>query len=155
MRGIVPSDAASYRSILERTSAEDRYCRFFCVVNELRDDFIEPYVAQRPDSIGLIAEEAGRPLGAAHAFFEDSERAEMAIVVAADARRRGVGRSLIDRLVLSLQDRGCKSAIAYALRDNLPFANLGRSVGMRAERFDGGVVMWSLDATKRDFHVKP
>ena len=98
----------------------------------------------RPDAIRLIAEQHGRPLGVAHAFFIDEGRAEIAMVVANDARHLGVGRLLFDRLIAALQQRRCTSVIAYALAQNGAFSNLARSVGMQPGRSDGGIVTWTL-----------
>jgi len=144
VRAIVPGDAGHYRDILQRTSAEDRCCRFFHVVDHFDDDAIDRYVKARPDVIGLIAEQHGRPLGVAHAFFIDEGRAEIAMVVANDARHLGVGRLLFDRLIAALQHRRCTSVIAYALAQNGAFSNLARSVGMQPGSSDGGIVTWTL-----------
>jgi GNAT superfamily N-acetyltransferase len=130
VRAIVPSDADNYRDILQRTSAEDRYCRFFHTVDHF-GGAVERYVEARTDTIGLIAEKHGRPLGVAHAFFINEGCAEIAIVVARDARYLGVGRRLFDRLIAALQQRECTSIIAYALTQNGAVSNLARSVGMR------------------------
>ena len=143
VRAIVPSDADNYRDILQRTSAEDRYCRFFHTVDHF-GGAVERYVEARTDTIGLIAEKHGRPLGVAHAFFINEECAEIAIVVARDARYLGVGRRLFDRLIAALQQRECTSIIAYALTQNGAVSSLARSVGMRPGSSDGGIVTWTL-----------
>jgi hypothetical protein len=142
VRAIVPSDADNYRGILQRTSAEDRCCRFFHTVDHFDDDTIDRYVKASDDAIGLIAEL--RPLGVAHAFFIDEGRAEIAVIVANDARRLGVGRLLFDRIMAALQQRRCTSMIAYALAENGAFSNLARSVGMQPGSSDGGIVAWTL-----------
>lgn len=143
VRAIVPSDADNYRDILQRTSAEDRYCRFFHTVDHF-GGAVERYVEARTDTIGLIAEKHGRPLGVAHAFFITEGCAEIAIVVAHDTRYLGVGRQLFNRLIAALQQREFTSVIAYALRQNVAVSNLARSVGMRAGASDGGIVTWTL-----------
>jgi GNAT superfamily N-acetyltransferase len=144
VRAIVPNDAPAYRSILQRTSAQDRYCRFFHVVDHLDDDAIERYVEVRADTIGLIAERHGRALGVAHAFFIDKRRAEIAMIVASDGRRQGVGRLLFERLIAALQRRGCMCVVAYSLAQNGPLSKLARTVGMRPGTSDGGIVTWTL-----------
>jgi GNAT superfamily N-acetyltransferase len=144
IRAIVPSDADNYRSILLRTSAEDRYCRFFHVVDHFDDAAVDSYVKASPDTIGLIAEKDGQALGVAHAFFIDEGCAETAFVVANDARHLGVGRLLFERLIAALQQRRCTSVIAYALAQNGAFSNLARSVRMQPGSSDGGIVTWTL-----------
>ena len=75
--------------ILEDTSEEDRYCRFFHAVDHFEPEFIEESVT-RPDAIGFIAFEGTEPLGTAHAIPIDDGTAELAIIVAKSGRRRGV-----------------------------------------------------------------
>jgi GNAT superfamily N-acetyltransferase len=74
--------------------------------------------------------------------------AEIAIVVANDARHVGVGRRLFDRLIAALQQRGCTSIIAYAIAQNGAFSNLAQSVGMRPGSSDGGIATWTLSPAR-------
>ena len=55
VRSIEPSDEEAYRAILESTSAEDRYCRFFHLVDHFDPDEVHRFVETRPDMIGMIA----------------------------------------------------------------------------------------------------
>lgn len=145
LRPIGPADEAAYLDILTRTSGDDRYFRFFHAVDRFEHADVVPFVERGPNTLGLIAEERGRPVGAAHAFV-DGDRAELAVVVAADARHHGVGHALLARLVASLQARAVRTILAYALVENAGFARLATSLGMRPSRApgDGGVVTWTL-----------
>jgi len=67
IRLIGPHDEAAYRSILERTSDDDRYDRFFHLVDALNPADVRRFIEPRPDMIGTIAFENGAALGAAHA----------------------------------------------------------------------------------------
>jgi GNAT superfamily N-acetyltransferase len=142
LRAIAPTDGDSYRSILRRTTEEDRYCRFFHIVNHFDPEFIERYVGDQADVVGVIAEDEGRPLGVAHAFFFDERRAELAIVVARDSRRQGIGRALLEHLTAAIEARGCDELIAYSLGENVAFSRLARSVAMRPVATEAGVVTW-------------
>lgn len=144
VRTIVPSDAQKYRNILQRTSAEDRYCRFFHSVDTFDDNAIEQYVGTRSDTVGLIAEKNGLPLGAGHAFYIGEGQAEIALLVAHDAQRLGVGRRLLSGLVAALRQRECGSVVAYALAQNGAFSKLAAAAGMRPGASDGAVVPWTL-----------
>jgi GNAT superfamily N-acetyltransferase len=149
IRCITPSDANAYRSILTRTTEEDRYCRFFHVVNHFDLSDIARYVDVRDDTFGYIAEEPDgvgevvAPLGVAHAFATEPGHAEIAIVVAGDARRRGVGRELLARLIGELRRRNCKHVTAFSLSGNHGFASLARSVGMHPVD-SAPIVRWEL-----------
>jgi GNAT superfamily N-acetyltransferase len=144
VRPIAPSDEAAYRAILEATSAEDRYCRFFHAVDHFDPDEVHRFVETRADMIGVIAHDGTIPLGAAHAALLDAETAELAIVVARDARHHGVGTALLDALIAGLQARGYRRLIAFALRENHPLTTLVKHAGFAVERADGNALRWVL-----------
>ena len=145
VRPIAVTDGQRYRDILERTSEEDRYCRFFHVVDHFTPEFVERYVVERPDMIGFIAEDESGPLGTAHAISLEDGTAELAIIVAQDARHKGTGHALLARVIEALREAGCESLIAYALSENAAFAHLARAAGMVAQAtLDGSVVTWKL-----------
>jgi L-amino acid N-acyltransferase YncA len=144
VRPIGPSDEAAYLAILETTSAEDRYCRFFHAVDHFDPNEVRHFVEERPDMIGMIAFEDATPLGAAHAALLDDYTAELAIVVASGERHHGVGGSLLAALIAELKRRGYQRLIACALRENTPFGTLARHAGFTIEEADGGTVRWVL-----------
>lgn len=147
VRAITADDADLYRSILERTSDEDRYCRFFHVIDHLAPQHIARFVTPADDMVGFIAlDDKGRALGAGHAILSSPEEGEIAIVVAQDARRAGVGLALMTYLIAALQARGCRRVFACALWENRALANLAKAVGMKSRRHSGNVVEWALDA---------
>ncbi len=143
IRPIKPSDTEHYRSILERTSPEDRFCRFFHAVDHFDQAEIRRFVELPADAVGFIAEENGRALGVVHAFMVGRDTAELAIIVAADARRKGVGLALTKRVIAALRARGCCRIIAYALPANFPFASLARAAGLRSDGALVDAVTWS------------
>jgi GNAT superfamily N-acetyltransferase len=143
-RPITAADAERYRGILQRTTSEDRYCRFFHFVDHFDEEFVHDFVRVRPDAIGFIAEEGTEALGAAHAFSLGDGRAELAIVVARDARRRGVGRALVERIKAELQASAHSALVAYALGANAGFSRLARSAGMRSRGSESGVTTWEF-----------
>ena len=144
VRPIVPSDEAAYRSILERTTAEDRYCRFFHMVDHFDPAEVHRFVEDRADTTGVIAFDGSEPLGAAHGVSIDETSVELAIVVAHDTRRRGVGRALATALIDILTARGFQRLVAISLRENHSFERLARSVGLRVDRADGDTLHWFL-----------
>jgi GNAT superfamily N-acetyltransferase len=146
VRPIQPSDSENYRKILEDTSDEDRYCRFFHAVDHFDPEFIKRYVERRPDIIGFIALEDGKPLGAAHALAVGDGVAELAVVVARSARRRGVARALLEHVIETAGKAGFAVLIAYALRENRGFTAIARSLHMQPDPMsDGATVTWRLD----------
>lgn len=143
IRPIEPADAAAYRSILLRTSDEDRYCRFFRAVSREPDPAeIRRYTSPGAGMAAFIAFEE-RPLGAVHGFMGEDGTVEFSVLVAQDARRRGVARSLVNVLIDDLADSSYVTLIAFSLSDNVAFARLARSLGMK-RRDEGNVVTWTL-----------
>jgi GNAT superfamily N-acetyltransferase len=155
VRPIVPSDEDAYRAILDDTSAEDRYCRFFHLVDHFDPDEVHRFVETRSDMIGMIALDGETPLGAAHAAFLDDESAELAIVVARAARRQGVGAALIDALIARLRERRFRRLIACALRENRALERLAKRTGFHVELADGPALRWVLSLVPDDDAVKP
>ena len=155
VRSIVPSDEDAYRAILEDTSAEDRYCRFFHLVDHFDPDEVHRFVETGPGMIGVIAFDGETPLGAAHAALIDDASGELAIVVARAARRRGVGAALIDALIARLRERGVRRLIAYALRENHALEKLAKRTGFHVELADGAALRWVLALAPDDEAVAP
>ncbi len=144
VRPIAPTDEDAYRAILETTTAEDRYCRFFHLVDHFDAEEVHRFVEDRDDTIGVIAFEGTEPVGAAHAVLLDEESAELAIVVARGTRRVGVGSALLDALIERVKARGLRRLVACALRENHPFERLARRAGFRVDEADGAALHWVL-----------
>jgi len=144
VRRIAPTDEDAYRAILEATSAEDRYCRFFHLVDHFDQEEVHRFVEDRDDTIGVIAFEGAVPLGAAHAVLLDKESAELAIVVAQGTRHAGIGTALLEALIVRVKARGLKRLVACALRENHPFVHLARRAGFRVDEAEGSTQHWVL-----------
>ena len=145
VRPLAPSDAAAYASVMERTTSEDRYCRFFHAVDHFDPEFIGRFVEERSDAVGFIAADDHAALGVIHGFLIGERTAELAVVVARDARGRGIGRALGSALIEALDERGWTTLVAYSLAENRPFARLAKSLGFHAAARDGAVVTWQRD----------
>ena len=144
VRSIAPTDEDAYRTILESTTAEDRYCRFFHRVDHFDPEEVQRFVEDRADTIGVIAFDNTAPLGAAHAVLLDEESAELAIVVARDTRHAGVGTALLDALIARVKARGLRKLVACALRENRAFVHLARHAGFHVDEVDGATQHWVL-----------
>jgi RimJ/RimL family protein N-acetyltransferase len=147
VRPIEPSDEDAYRTILEATSNDDRYCRFFHFVDHFDPEEVHRFVEARADMIGMIAFDGAEPLGAAHAALLDEKTAELAIVVASNARHLGVGTACLNALIARLKERGFQRLIACALRENSPFERLALRAGFHIEKAEGAALRWVLTLT--------
>lgn len=151
VRAIRATDEAAYLDILARTTADDRYYRFFRAVDHFDHADVARYVEPRPGVLGMIARDDTRSLGVANAFISGGS-AEVALVVAADAQRQGVGRGLICGILDELRSEGIANVTAVSLWENLGFAALARSFGMVASHApgDGSVIHWTLRLATND-----
>jgi GNAT superfamily N-acetyltransferase len=151
VRAIEPNDEAAYRSILERTSAEDRYFRFFHAVDALDPGDTHHMMEERADMFGVIAYDRGVPLGVAHAALRDDDRtAELAIMVAEDARGRGVGRDLLVTLMNRLEARGYTRFVAESMHENHGFSALAKSAGLHVEGHEASSLFWRRDVRAKE-----
>ena len=144
IRSIRPDDLAHCRAIFERTSGEDRYCRFFRVKEHFGDDELRRFVELDDRAFGFIAECGGVPVGMAHAWLDARGAAELGLIVCRDQRRLGVGRDLVAAVLHALRERGVFELYAYALVENAAFDALARSLGMTRAHFESGVVTYSI-----------
>ncbi|GAC1403548.1 MAG: hypothetical protein NVSMB64_05480 [Candidatus Velthaea sp.] len=144
IRQLNSNDEGAYRSILARTSAEDRYFRFFVALDNLDPAEIRRAVEDRPDLIGFLAEDNGRALGIAHGSLLENGSAELTVLVADDARRRGGGRELLRATVAHLRRLGVERIIAYSLSENYAFSKLGRSIGLQVKQAERSELLWDL-----------
>ena len=150
VRKIVSSDDGYYRSILSRTTDEDRYCRFFHFVDHFDVSEIRRYVDLRDDTAGYIAFDGTEALGSAHALVVSPGVRELAVVVARESRGRGVASALLRVIIDDLKRRNDRELIALSLPTNLAFVRLARSIGMKPNGSDGFAVTWSLDLVSSD-----
>ena len=144
IRPIGADDLARIKAVFERTSSEDRYCRFFHVKENFDDAELRRFVELDDRAVGFLAECGGVPVGMAHAWPDERGGAELGIIVARDQRRLGVGRDLVAAVLHALRERSVFELYAYALVENAAFDALARSVGMSRAHFDGGVVTYRL-----------
>jgi hypothetical protein len=142
------TDVASYRRILLDTSSRDRYYRFFHHVKSFDDAQLRRQLEPCTDAVSVIAQDGVDPLGIAHAFVQPDRSAGFAVIIAANARRRGVAASLFGTIITALHTRGISRLVAFSLADNAPFARFATACGMESKPEDeDGIVAWALDLT--------
>jgi GNAT superfamily N-acetyltransferase len=64
---------------------------------------------------------------------------EIAVVVAATQRGRGIGKALMDRALLKAKVHGCDSVVLLCQVDNAPMRRLALSAGLTSTTEDGDV----------------
>src|SRR5262245_34518427 len=113
LRFLAPTDREALREGFQRLSPESRYRRFFTHVSELDDRLLDQLLAvDRTNHVAIVGfvesldlkEEQG--IGIARFIRVEPTIAEVAITVADDYHRRGVGTLLLLTLVRVARDRG-------------------------------------------------
>jgi len=122
---------------IERASFSDPWTAS-AIASTLRYDHMRVLVAEERGEGGLGGDGAGRPLGYVVAMVAGPEAEIADLAVAPDARRRGIGRALIDRLLTDLEAEGVESVFlevresnrgARALYESRAFRGIGRRRG--------------------------
>lgn len=147
LRPIRPADLGAFRGLMSRLSDADRYLRFLHAVKDVPEPELRHFVELEPSALGLVAEAAGRLVGAAHAFDQGDGIYELAVVVDPAERRHGIAGLLLDRIVEELRSRRADALVAHALTINTEFARMAREHGLEATGSIAGVTQWYLPLT--------
>jgi [ribosomal protein S18]-alanine N-acetyltransferase len=78
-----------------------------------------------------LAEEADRPLGLLFAILQETEAEILTLGVARAARRRGIGRVLLEDLFARARALGASGVVLEVAADNAPALALYESAGFR------------------------
>jgi nucleotide-binding universal stress UspA family protein len=143
LRPIAPEDRALLAASFERLSEQSRYRRFMTAKSKLSSaelDYLLDVDHSDHEAIVAIEPETGAMLGIARYVRakEDSELAEVAVTVADDWQRRGVGRALLDRLTYRARREGIRRFNALVLSENRPALGLLEDVGETRRRRSAG-----------------
>jgi RimJ/RimL family protein N-acetyltransferase len=157
IRPLLPDDRALLVEEFERLSPESRYRRFFAPLRTLSDSFLD-YLTQI-DYVdhfawGALAREGdGRWVGAGvsrYVRLADPTAAEAAVTVVDHWQGRGLGRILLDALVLEALENGITRFEGDVLEENLPMRELLRRTGAQFFAEGSGVLRFSIDLPARD-----
>ena len=146
IRKLWPADRPAFRDHLLRLDGESRRLRFGAPV---ADSFVNDYArtAFRLDTI-MIAHFEGQKIRAAAELrglsFAFTPAAEAAITVETAWRNRGLGSQLMDRLLISAQNRNVSQIYMICLRDNGAMQHVAQKFGARL-RFAQDEVVGKLD----------
>lgn len=136
LRPIRPEDEPMLLRLIERSSAEDRRFRFFHPVHTLSHRSAAALCQIDYDREMALVVESPDGLAAVARFHADPDRlkAEFAILVRSDLKRRGIGRALMQELARVARQRGIGELEGDVLKDNHPMRDLCGALGLRSER---------------------
>jgi len=136
IRPIRPDDAELEREFIQGLSDESSFFRFFAIPRDPSPEMIEKLCSiDYENQMALVAEasQGKRKLfvGVGRIIASTRNRAELAVVVADDYQRKGVGVRLMARLLDFARERRFASVYALILPENAPMINLARKFGFR------------------------
>jgi GNAT superfamily N-acetyltransferase len=149
---ITPEDAPMLADAFARLSEESRRLRFLgpkptLSSSELR--YLTEVDGHRHEALSAIdpATARGVAIGRWVRDPERPERAEVAITVADDWQRRGLGRLLLERLAERARDEGVESFTALVSHDNRNMQGLLEHIEApsRITRMGGGVAEYEIE----------
>jgi acetyltransferase len=135
LRPIRPRDAGRLQSYLQALSAESRRNRLFAAVNELPARELARLVGMNgTGELALVAladgDQDGTVIGEAMLVMaERSQRCEIALSVAEDWRRQGLGTLLLRNLECRARQRGARHLFGDVLDTNTAMKCLARREG--------------------------
>jgi RimJ/RimL family protein N-acetyltransferase len=143
LRAIRPTDADALRAFHARLSPESVYLRYFSPHPELSDDDVRRFTCVNgTDRLAVVAFDGSRLVGVARADrLGVTDRAEVAVVVADDLQRQGVGTALLERLVRDSGRVGIRFFEADTLLSNQPMLDVFHHLGFPvSSHLDTGVI---------------
>ena len=159
LRPVVAADRGLLLEGFESLSPESRYRRFFGPMKEMSEPLLDYLTAiDYRDHFAWAALSAepganGRPVGVGvgrYIRLEDPEAAEMAVTVVDDWQGRGLGRVLLDALVLEALENGITRLEGDVLAENRPMQEMLRHTGATFRPGGPGVLRFSIDLPARD-----
>jgi GNAT superfamily N-acetyltransferase len=159
LRPGLPSDRVLIAREFERLSPESRYRRFFAPMKVLSESLLD-YLTSMDyvDHFAWAALSAepgpdGQPQGlgvARYIRLDDPEAAEMAVTVIDDWQGKGLGRILLDALVLEALENGITRFEGDVLVENRPMQEMLRRTGATLRPDAPGVLRFSIDLPARE-----
>ncbi|WP_222266130.1 bifunctional acetate--CoA ligase family protein/GNAT family N-acetyltransferase [Modestobacter marinus] len=143
LRPITPDDAEGIVGLMERSSDQTRYYRFFGPMRRLSDKDLHRFTHVDHDSrvafVLLLGDEligVGR-----YDRYPGTDDAEVAFLIEDAHQRRGLGSVLLEHLAAAAQERGITRFVAEVLSQNMQMVRVFQDAGYSAKRsYADGVV---------------
>ena len=150
VRAARPDDEAALADFFSHVAHEDLRFRFLTALNTVGHDLLElmtrvdhdrteNFLALDPETRTIIAT-------AMVAANEKKERAEVALSIRSDYKKKGVSWTLLEHAARWAKARGFKSLESIESRENHQAIELEREMGFRAEEYPGDPTLILLRA---------
>jgi acetyltransferase len=159
LRPLRPEDAPALQAAFRRLDPEDVRLRFFGAIREMTPEMAarltqldydrEMALAAFPAAGSGAGEDCGG-LGVVRIVADpDNRAAEFAITLRSDAKGRGLGRALMERIIAYARGRGLQEIHGDVLTDNRRMLALCDDLGFQRGAVEEGVVRVSLSLARR------
>jgi acetyltransferase len=149
VRPLRPADRERFRGIVERVSVETLTNRFLGPRRPLTEDDMTELLDVGhggKEALAVLDTEGSIiAIGRLAPVRDKTGACEVALVVADDWQKRGVGTALLERLVAVATALGYADVQATTLLSNRPISKVLSRVGFRSSGVSAGVADWSMD----------
>jgi acyl-CoA synthetase (NDP forming)/GNAT superfamily N-acetyltransferase len=143
LRPISPEDAEGLVGLMDRSSDQTRYYRFFGPMKRLSDKDLHRFThVDHVDRVAFVIL-LGEALVAVGRYdrYPDTDDAEVAFLVEDAHQGRGLGSVLLEHLAAAARERGVKRFVAEVLAQNSRMVRVFQDAGYKAARsYEDGVV---------------
>lgn len=143
LRPICPEDADGLTGLMDRSSDQTRYYRFFGPMKRLSDKDLHRFTHVDHDNRVAFVVLLGDQVIAVGRYdrYPGTDDAEVAFLVEDAHQGRGLGSVLLEHLAAAARERGIKRFVAEVLAQNSKMVRVFRDAGYKAERsYEDGVV---------------
>lgn len=138
LRPIKPEDEPSLKELFESLSERTIHYRFFHAISEITHEMLIRYCHNDYDrEIAIVAQDAGKLYGVARLMFDPGEgSAEFAVVVTDSWQNKGLGSTLVKKIVDVARKKGLRKVYATVITENTAMKHVAQKLGFKVEASD-------------------
>jgi acyl-CoA synthetase (NDP forming)/RimJ/RimL family protein N-acetyltransferase len=143
LRPICPDDDEGLVGLMERSSDQTRYYRFFGPMKRLSDRDLHRFThVDHVDRVAFVVLLGDQVVGVGRFDrYPGTDDAEVAFLIEDAHQGRGLGSVLLEHLAAAARERGIKRFVAEVLAQNSKMVRVFQDAGYKAERsYEDGVV---------------
>jgi acyl-CoA synthetase (NDP forming)/RimJ/RimL family protein N-acetyltransferase len=143
LRPICPEDAEELTGLMDRSSDQTRYYRFFGPMKRLSDRDLHRFThVDHVDRVAFVVLLGDQIIGVGRFDrYPGTDDAEVAFLIEDAHQGRGLGSVLLEHLAAAARERGIKNFVAEVLAQNSKMVRVFQDAGYKAERsYEDGVV---------------
>jgi acyl-CoA synthetase (NDP forming)/GNAT superfamily N-acetyltransferase len=153
LRPICPEDADGINGLMERSSDQTRYYRFFGPMRRLSERDLHRFThVDHVDRVAFVVL-LGDQIVAVGRYdrYPDTDDAEVAFLVEDAHQGRGLGSVLLEHLAAAARERGITRFVAEVLAQNSRMVRVFQDAGYKSERsYEDGVVHLTFPIEQTD-----